>query len=113
MRRCCALLGEGNWNEHRSASDSMLPAHKAEMGNGMPVSRKGRYPFIYVTGALVMEASQILQAYANAGFQRQHGIVDWLFIAALNPAFDALWPLFVVILALVYFGVLPGGVWDL
>jgi hypothetical protein len=78
------------------------------------MSRKWRYfLYFYAAGALVMEANLILRAYENGGFQRQHNIGDWFVIAAFHLAFDALWPLLVVVLALVYFGVLPGGIWDL
>jgi hypothetical protein len=78
------------------------------------MSRKWRYVlYFYAAGAFVMEANLILQAYENGGFQRQHSIIGWIITAASHLAFDALWPLLVVILTLVYFGVLPGGIWDL
>jgi hypothetical protein len=78
------------------------------------MSRKWQYVlYIYAAGAFVMEATLILQAYENGGFQRQHSIIGWIITAASHLAFDALWPLFVVILTLIYFGVLPGGIWDL
>jgi ABC-type multidrug transport system permease subunit len=60
-----------------------------------------------------MEAMLVLDAYGNGGFQRQHSLVDLIIIAALYLASAALWPLLVVLLILVYFGVLPGGIWDL
>lgn len=78
------------------------------------MNRKWRYVlYVYVAGALVMEAGQIRHAYENGGFQRQHSIFGWIITATAHLTFDALWPLLVVILILVYFGVLPGGIWDL
>jgi hypothetical protein len=67
------------------------------------MGRKWRYVlFIYAAGALVMEATLILQAYENGGFQRQHSIIGWIITAAVHLAFDALWSLLAVISALVY-----------
>jgi len=78
------------------------------------MGRNWRYVlYIYLAGALIMEAMLVLDAYGNGGFQRQHSLVDLIIIAALYLASAALWPLPVVLLILVYFGVLPGGIWDL
>ncbi len=78
------------------------------------MSKKWRYVlYIYLAGALVMEATLILNAYGNGGFQRQHSVRDLMILTALYLTTAALWPLLIVILALVYFGVLPGGIWDL
>jgi hypothetical protein len=78
------------------------------------MSRKWRYVlYVYAAGAIVMEANLVLQAYDNGGFQRQHSIVGWIITLAFHLAFDALWPLLAVVLALVYFGVLPSGIRDL
>ena len=76
------------------------------------MSRKWLYVlYAYAAGAIVMEAILVLQAYENGGFQRQHSITGWIITAASHLAFDALWPLLVVILVLVYCGVLHGGIW--
>jgi hypothetical protein len=78
------------------------------------MGRKRRYVvYIYAVGALVVEACLVLDAYGNGGFQRQHSVIGLIIIAALYLATAALWPLLIVILALIYFGVLPGGIWDL
>jgi hypothetical protein len=92
----------------RQLADMLWPNWNAAM------SRTWRYVvYVYAAGALVMEIDQILQAHESGGFQRRHSIVAWIITAALHLAFDALWPFLVVILILVYFGVLPGGIWDL
>ena len=78
------------------------------------MGKKWRYIlYIYAAGALIMEATLILDAYGNGGFQRQHSVTDLIVLAALYLAVAALWPLLIVILTLVYFGVLPAGIWDL
>jgi hypothetical protein len=78
------------------------------------MGKKRRYIlYVYAAGALITEALLVLDAYGNGGFQRQHSVSQLMIIAAFHLAFDALWPLIVVILTLVYLGVLPGGIWDL
>jgi hypothetical protein len=58
------------------------------------MGRNWRYVlYIYLAGALIMEAMLVLDAYGNGGFQRQHSLVDLIIIAALYLASAALWPL--------------------
>jgi hypothetical protein len=72
------------------------------------MGRKLRYvSYIYMTGALVMEATLVLSAYENGGFQRAHTLSDLILLAAIYLTAAALWPLLVVTLTLQYFGILP------
>jgi hypothetical protein len=78
------------------------------------MSKKWQYVlYIYAAGALIMEATLILDAYGNGGFQRRHSVRDLMILTALYLTTAALWPLLIVILALVYFGALPAGIRDL
>src|ERR1700681_3971687 len=84
-----------------------LRSGKSAVANwNVPMGKKWRYIlYIYAAGALIMEATLILDAYGNGGFQRQHSVTDLIVLAALYLAVAALWPLLIVILTLVYFGV--------
>jgi hypothetical protein len=59
------------------------------------------------------KSSLLIRRQRGAGANDPEQIFDNLQISALYLATAALWPLLIVILALIYFGVLPGGIWDL
>jgi hypothetical protein len=72
------------------------------------MGRKWRYVFyIYATGALITEASLVLNAYESGGFQRAHTVSDLILLGAIYLTTAALWPLLIATLTLQYFGVLP------
>ena len=72
------------------------------------MGRKWRYViWVYVAGAVVTVVLCVLNAYGNGGFQRHHGVMDLLTIAAIYLAAAILWPVLIAWAILLYFGLAP------
>ena len=72
------------------------------------MGRKWRYIiYIYITGALIMEAALVLNAYGSGGFERAHTVSDLIVLTGIYLTAAALWPLLIATLTLQYFGILP------
>jgi hypothetical protein len=71
------------------------------------MSKKWRYAlWVYLAGALLMEAVLLLEAYRNGGFEREHSVRDLLEIGILHLAAAALWPVLIVVEIFQYFRIL-------
>jgi hypothetical protein len=69
------------------------------------MGRNWRYVlWVYVAGAVATLALLIQNAYGNGGFERHHNGADIVIIAATYLAAAALWPLMIVWIILIYFG---------
>jgi cation transporter-like permease len=72
------------------------------------MGRRWRYVFlVYAIGAFVMLALCIQSSYASGGFQRHHSLIELLTIAALLLATTLLWPVVIIWVILIYFGLVP------
>ena len=65
---------------------------------------------IYLTGAAVMMAYLGWSGVASGGLERHHDFKDGLFLAAIYTATCALWPVMLVLIVLIYFGVIQGPI---
>jgi hypothetical protein len=62
----------------------------------------------YLVGAAAMAIDLFWSAIEGGALERQHGARDWLIIALGYATYMALWPIAVIIILLMYFGIIHG-----
>src|SRR5262245_48882620 len=65
---------------------------------------------VYLAGCVIAGIALIWLAVADGGLERQRRLREWLVIAALHGVYAALWPIWCVVLVLMYFRIIHGTI---
>jgi hypothetical protein len=65
---------------------------------------------VYLAGCAVAATILVCSAVVNGAFQRQHVLREWLILLIVYVIYTALWPIVLVVLVLMYFGIIHGPI---
>jgi hypothetical protein len=65
---------------------------------------------VYLAGAALTAIYLVWSAVASGGLERQHTAGEFVFLAIMYTAYCILWPVWVIIFCLMYFGVVHGPI---